>query len=302
MTPNKRQKTKTRAHMQATGTNYVRAARDTGAESLKDPARLSWSPGTIAGAGKTAKAVDTFQDARYPHLLISGMSAAQPEATLVDMIDQLMAANTTEDIQFQIIEPTLPLTEFKDSPYVSQYMDSWTPNADFMSNAADMMEDAVVEMNRRNARLINHHQLPKNLKKAREIAIFDAQRTGTRLDQHRLWMPYIFIVIQEAASLFADTASKDERDVQRRLVVAAAELTRKARSAGIFLVMSTNMPSAVPAVIRNSTRRIAFSTPSSAGSLITIGDESLVGLPKDRGFIVEDPDIAKQEFVRNPIK
>jgi DNA segregation ATPase FtsK/SpoIIIE-like protein len=303
MTPNKRRKTKTRARMAATGTNYVRAARAAGAEPLKDRATLSWSPGTIADSEQPVEAVDDFLESRYAHLLVNGISASRPEESLIDMIDQITAANTPEDVQFQIIEPLIQLAEYKNSPYVSGYIDSHNPDSQFLSNVEEMLKNLVHEMNMRNARFVNHTQSPKNLRKAREIALFDAARTGTRLDQHRLWLPYIVVVIHCADSIFADGGTKEERDQCNRIVVAAAELARKSRSAGIFLAMSAHANAPVPAVIRNQTRKIAYRANSSASSLITIGNESLVDLPHDRGIYVSDPDLDQQdEFVRNPFK
>lgn len=301
MTPNKRNKKKTRALMAATGTNYVRAARSTGSAALKDPARLSWSPGTIAGAEKPVKVIDSPVTTSFPHLLITGISAAEPEAMLVDMMDQLIAANTPEDIQFRIIEPTIPLSGYKNSPHVAQYMDSWTPNEHFMPNALSMMDEAVTEMNRRNALMINHPQSVYNLGKAREVAIRESNQAGTPLEDHPLWLPYIFIVVHEAAALFEDSTSKDERGDQQSIFFATAELARKSRSAGIYLVMSAKVLVAVPPVIRDQMRMIALSAPSEHYSTIIVGDDSLVGLPQNKGVVVGKGSDENTVFDRNPI-
>jgi DNA segregation ATPase FtsK/SpoIIIE-like protein len=230
------------------------------------------------------------------------MSAAEPEAMLVDMMDQLIAANTPEDIQFRIIEPTIPLTGYKNSPYVAQYMDSWTPNNKFMSNARSMMEEAVTEMNRRYALMINHPETVYNLGKAREVAIRESNQAGTPLEDHPLWMPHIFIVVHEAASLFSESTLKDEHDEQQSLVFATAELARKSRAAGIYLVMSTQVSVAVPPVIRDQMRMIALSTPSEHYSTVAVGDDSLVGLPKNKGIVVGKGEDENTVFDRNPIR
>lgn len=304
MTPNKRNKNKTRAKMAATGTNYVRAARAAASKALKDPARLSWSPGTIACAEKPIKVVDSFAESDVTHLLITGMSAAEPEDVLIDMINQISASNTPEDAKFWMIEPSIPLAPYKDSTHVARYMDSWTPNCEFTANAADMMTDAVKEMDRRNRMFVNHSKSPKKLAKAREIAIRESKQNGTLLEDHPLWVPYIFIVIHECSPLFSDSVKKEERDDQGRFIVAAAEIARKARSAGIFLVMSTQygVPEAVPLVISDQMRKIALSMPSEDTSQLVIGDDSLFGLPKTKGIIVNQGEGENLVFDRNPIR
>lgn len=302
MTPNKRRKNKTRARMEATGTNYVRASRETGSNALKDPARLTWTPGTIAGAERPVKIIDSFVGSALPHLLVTGMSASRPEEVLIDMIDQLITANTPEDAQFRIIEPAMALDHHKDSPRVKHYVDSWTPDRNFWLNAAGDMEAAVVEMDRRNRTFINHPQSPKNLHKAREIAIRESNKTGIPLDQHPLWMPFIFIVIHECGAIFANPTQKDERNDQARFTVATTEIARKSRSAGIYLACSAEMSGAVPDVIGDQMRKIVLSTTDEEASMALVGDESLVGLPKTKGFIVDAREGTKQEFDRNPFK
>lgn len=298
MTPNKRKKTKTRIQMAATGTNYVRAARASSAKSLKDPARLSWSPGTIAGDEKPVKVIDSPVVTRFPHLLITGMSAAEPEAMLVDMMDQLIAANTPEDVQFRIIEPTIPLSGYKNSPHVAQYIDSWTPNSDFMPNAVTMMDELVSEMERRYALMINHTQQPVyNIGKARETAIRESNQSGTPLEEHPLWMPHIFVVINEASSLIA----QDKSDEKERFNIGVIELARKSRASGIYLAMSTNFSMTIPPIIKNQMRTIAVAISSEILSYAAIGDNSLWGLPKTKGVIVNQGEGENQVFDRNPI-
>jgi DNA segregation ATPase FtsK/SpoIIIE-like protein len=301
MTQNKRRKNKTRAQMATTGTNYVRAARAAGSKALKDPARLSWSPGTIAGTEQRVKVIDSPLHTDLPHLIITGMSAAEPEAMLVDMMTQLIAANTPEDVQFRIIEPTIPLVAHRHAPHVSHYMDSWIPNKEFMPNAITMMEGLVSEMDRRHALMINHTQQPVyNLGKAREAAIRESNQNGTPLEDHPLWMPHIFVVINESSALFADSASKEEKAERNQFVVATAEIARKSRSAGIYLVMSTKFSMTIPTIIKNHMRTIALPVSSEILSYAAIGDSSLCGLPITKGIIVDVNGVSNQEFDRNP--
>lgn len=299
MTSNKRLKNKIRTLMETTGVNYVRAARDTGSAAPKDPARLTWSPGTFTDGSKTTKAIDTFLG-EFPHLLISGISASEPETMLSDMIDQLTAANSPVDLQLWINEPYRAMSIYRESNHVTRYVDDWTPDGTMITHVADQMEDAVAEMDRRNKLFIDHEEYPKNLSKARALAMRESLANGTTVSQHPLYMPYIVIVVNETASLFSEPPSKRERTEQERLVVFTAEIARKSRSAGIFLVFTTNRVSnaSVPTVIRNQMRSIGLTTANTISSHMAIHSESLFGLPTTKAVIcVEDKTV---EIDRNP--
>lgn len=193
------------------------------------------------------------------------------------MILQILYNNGPTEARFWMVEPKNEMQIYRDCDLVERFVDSWTPDNNFIANAADLMEDAVKEMDRRNEMFVSHPKSPKNLAKAREIAIREADDSGQPLERNPLYMPFIFIILEECASLFADSASKEEKMEQVRLVVATAEIARKARSAGIYLICATQYPTnaSIPSVIRNQMRRIGMRCQNDLASRVVIEEAGL---------------------------
>lgn len=287
MTANKRRKNKTRAIMETTGTNYVRAARAVGSMIIKDPVRLSWSPGTTTThSGVDLQVRDNFLSYDSPHLLIPGMGAAEPERMLSDMIDQVAGNNSPEDVQFFIIEPAMALKGYEKSPHTKNYVDSWT-TGDFIRNASGLILDAVQEMDRRKALFINHEKSPKNLSKARSIAIAESAASGEPLTQHPLYLPYQIIVIHEISFLTSQEGNSGAQKDHEQLRLALSELMRKSRSAGIHIACSTRSPEVadIPDLYRINMRKIGLATSNELVSQTFMGDDSCLGIPKTKGVI-----------------
>ena len=176
-----------------------------------------------------------------------------------------------------MIEPKNELQTFKDLDVCERFIDSWTPNDRFVENATVFMQDAVAEMNRRYRLMKDHPKFPKKLEKAREIARREAARDGTPVEDHPLFMPFILIVVEECATLFADPGSKEERAQQEKLLSATAEIARKARAAGMYLICITQYPTnaSIPSVIRNQMRRVGLMCQNRLASEIVIGENGL---------------------------
>jgi hypothetical protein len=193
------------------------------------------------------------------------------------MILQILYNNGPTEARFWMVEPKNEMQIYRDCDLVERFVDSWTPDNNFISNAADLMEDAVKEMDRRNEMFVNHPKSPKNLAKAREIAMRESNDAGSPLERNPLYMPFIFIILEECASLFADSASKEEKAEQVRLVVATAEIARKSRSAGIYLICATQYPTnaSIPSVIRNQMRRIGMRCQNDLASRVVIEEAGL---------------------------
>lgn len=207
------------------------------------------------------------------------------------MILQILFNNGPSEARFWMIEPKNEMQIYRDCDLVERFVDSWYPDDNFISNAADLMQDAVAEMDKRNKLFVAHPKSPKNLAKAREIAIRESTDNGTPLDRHDLYMPFVFIILEECASLFADSASKEERLEQQRLVVATAEIARKSRSAGIYLVCATQYPTnaSIPSVIRNQMRRIGMRCQNDLASRVVIEENGLEAIRvKGAGKIMKD--------------
>jgi len=235
-----------------------------------------------------------------------GLVATHNSVVSSSMILQLAYNNAPSEAIMWMIEPKNEMQVYRDVDVVRRFVDSWTPDDQFMTNAANLMEDAVAEMERRNKVFTSHPKQPKKLAKSREIAKSESAQNGTPLEDHPLYMPYLFIILEECATLFADAAGKEERMEQGRLLAATAEIARKSRSAGIYLVCLTQYPTnaSIPSVIRNQMNRIGLKCQNDLASRIVIGENGLeqiktkgVGMIKQngtfrsfRGFWVKDGD------------
>ena len=206
-----------------------------------------------------------------------GLVPTHNSVVMSSMILQILFNNGPTEARFWMVEPKNEMQIYRDCDLVERFVDSWTPDNNFIANAADLMEDAVKEMDRRNEMFVNHPKSPKNLAKAREIAIRESEDSGQPLERNPLYMPFMFIILEECASLFADSASKEEKMEQTRLVVATAEIARKSRSAGIYLICATQYPTnaSIPSVIRNQMRRIGMRCQNDLASRVVIEENGL---------------------------
>lgn len=206
-----------------------------------------------------------------------GLVPTHNSVVMSSMILQILYNNGPTEARFWMVEPKNEMQIYRDCDLVERFVDSWTPDNNFIANAANLMEDAVKEMDRRNEMFVNHPKSPKNLAKAREIAIRESEDSGQPLERNPLYMPFIFIILEECASLFADSASKEEKMEQVRLVVATAEIARKSRSAGIYLICATQYPTnaSIPSVIRNQMRRIGMRCQNDLASRVVIEEAGL---------------------------
>ena len=263
---------------------------------------ISWSPGVMAD---DSLAVYDW-DAEEPHLLIAGASGSGKSVVASAFILQIMQNNGPGEARFWMVEPKNEMQVYRNADVVERFVDSWTPDDEFIKNAADLMWDARVEMDKRNQIFSSHPKSPKKLSKARQIAKMESERDGTPLEDHPLYLPFLFIVLEECATLFAESSNAEEKQEQKRLLTNTAEIARKARSAGIYLVALTQYPTnaSIPSVIRQQMRRIGLKCQNDMASRVVIEENGLekiktkgVGMISQggnyrsfRGFWVKDGD------------
>ena len=236
--------------------------------------RLTWAAGVMAD---DEFAFDDWESASGAHLLVAGQSGAGKSVTMADMILQLIHNNGPTELEMAMIEPKNEMQVYRNCDVVTDFVDTWSPDENFMANAADLMEKMVAEMNRRNAVMSQHPKSPKKLSKAREIAMREAADQGIPFEDHPLFMPFKIIILEECATLFADAASKEEKEDQGRLLAATVEIARKARSSGMYLVCATQYPTnaSIPSVIRQQMRRIGMKCRDGMSSQVVIGQPGL---------------------------
>lgn len=239
----------------------------------KGVAKINWAAGVLSD---DTLAYDDWGNADSPHLLVAGASGSGKSVAMSSMILQIAHNNGPGEARFWMIEPKNEMQIYRDLDVVEHFVDSWTPDGEFVKNAANLVEMAVKEMERRNEAFVRHPKQPKQLRKAREIAVRESEQSGTPLEDHPLYMPYIFLIIEECASLFAGVRPAEKED-QLRLMGAATEIARKARSAGIHLILATQYPTkeSLPVTIRNQCRSIGFRCQNEVASRVVINETGL---------------------------
>lgn len=269
---------------------------------------LKWSPGIMSNS---QLAWDDF-DSKDPHLLIAGSSGSGKSVVVRNMVVQLIANNLPQDLQIWMVEPKIGFQLFKKFDSVVRLVDSQNPTDDFFNNVAEWAHDLLQEMIRRNKVMANYEHpetftIPEKLKEAREIAEMEGV---TRPDgsMHELMIPYIVAFIEECATVFADSANKEQKAIQSQILTDVSRLAREARAAGIHLVALTQYPTnaSIPSVIRNQMRRIGLTCKNSLASRVCIDEDGLekltikgTGLIQDksgryvmfRGYLLESKDV-----------
>lgn len=229
-----------------------------------------------------------------------------------NMLTQLIHNNSPADLRLWLCEPKIGLQRFDEFDVVDRMVDSWSPTEDFFHNVGELFEDAVQEMLRRNKLLRQYtgkNTLPEKLQQGRQIARDEGPSPdGT---PHPLDIPFIIIVVEECATVFADAPDKESRVTQSEILYNAARIAREARSAGIFMVCLTQYPTnaSIPSVIRNQMRRIGLACRNALASRVVIEENGLeelrikgTGLIKDgrnyrqfRGFYLQTGNPEKGE-------
>lgn len=266
-------------------------------------AKMSWSPGVKADG---ELAFFSFEK-DFAHLLIAGSSGAGKSVLIYSMLLQLLANNHPEDCQIWIIDPKVGFSPFQYIDGVTRYVDSWTPNDDFFINVRNMLSDAAIEMKRRNG-IFRFAADPNNpidkLSVARSIAI--QQGPNSDGSPNELMQPFLVIVIDECAMLFAGAADKETKEIQAEILYYATKLARESRSAGIHILFATQYPtnSSLPSIIRQQAGRIGLQTQDNIASQVIIDQPGLEKLTIKgsgkiqegktyfdfRGFLMDDPD------------
>ena len=195
---------------------------------------------------------------------------------LENMILNLAGKNDPRDLQLRIIEPKIGTQVFEQLDSVTHYADSWVPNpGQFYVSARDMFKDLVEEMENRNKIMRFHPAKPEKLETAREIAF----REGPTPDgkPHPMLLPYIVLIVEECALLFAPSPAKEDRELQAEIVYYATRLSRESRSAGIHMVFLTQYPTneSIPSTIRQQCRRLGLKCTNDFASRVVIDQGGL---------------------------
>lgn len=250
-------------------------------------AKIDWSPG-VRSNGSLAMHSFAKDD---PHLVLAGSSGSGKSVLIYSMISQMAANNDPRDAQVWIVDPKIGYQQFQHIDSVTRYVDSWTPRPNvFFESTRDLMKEAVEEMARRNGifRFAKTEEPIDKLGVARQVGL----KQGPNPDgsPNELLQPYIFIVIDEAAMLFAGAPNKEDKELQAEILYYATKLARESRSAGIHMLISTQYPTkeSLPSIIKQQSGRIGLATRDQIASKVIIDTPGLEELwIKGSGKIVD---------------
>ena len=196
--------------------------------------------------------------AKMPHLLIAGATNSGKSVALNAIISCMLLFNTPDDLRLIMVDPKrVELTGYDGIPHLLN------PVIIEPEKATRVLRWTTQEMDRR-------YLLLKQLK-ARNIAEFNKKAEKQNIEP----LPYIVIVIDELNDLMVLA-----REQMEAVII---HLAKKARSAGIHLILSTQRPSVdvLTGLIKsNIPSRIAFAVASSVDSQVILdqsGAEHLLG-------------------------
>lgn len=212
------------------------------------------------------------------------------------MLSQLAHNNSLTELLMWLLDPKIGLQRMMLLDVCEKFLDPWTPDTNFFSNTADFFAEGVERMaNERNSTLAKTFDEetgvpPEKLGESREIARDWAASKGISPGDSDLMFPYIFMIIEECATVFADAGSKEESAFQADTLRCAGRIAREGRSAGVFETCMTQYPTnaSIPSLVRNQMRRIGLRCRNSFASQIIIDEYGLEDLTLKGSAMLRD--------------
>lgn len=223
--------------------------------------------------GKRADGKELVADlATMPHLLVAGATGQGKSVCLNSLISGLLMTRTPEQLKLIMVDPKcVEFTPYAAIPHLL------VPVITDNRKVVFSLHWAVAEMEKR-LKLFARAKV-RNIYDFNHRATFTqtdmfGQDTAVGSDMPRT-VPYIVIIIDEAADLIGQCGKEVNPDIQR--------ITQKARAAGIHLILATQRPDAkiiTGAIKANIPGRVAFKTSSAVDSRTILDDagaENLIG-------------------------
>ena len=223
--------------------------------------------------GKRADGKELIADlASMPHMLVAGATGQGKSVCLNSLICGLLMTRTPEQLKLIMVDPKMvEFTPYAAIPHLI------VPVITENKKVVFSLHWAVAEMEKRlklfaRARVRNIYDF-NHRPNVTQSDMFGGESAGE--SDIPKTVPYIVIIIDEAADLIGQCGKEVNPDIQR--------ITQKARAAGIHLILATQRPDAkiITGTIKaNIPGRVAFKTASSVDSrtiLDETGAENLIG-------------------------
>lgn len=242
---------------------------------------LTWGVGI--GAGEVIR--HDF-DYETPHLVIHGRSGSGKTELAFSCLCQLCHNNTPDDLNVWIVEPKNQLQAFKGVDHIKMFADQLSAGG-FLPAALKTLQSAVEEMNRRYKLFAAHPDLPQDIALARKIAADDPGESG------HLALPHILVVLEEFSWFYpkpsvegekmrglakwrANRSHAKEQRFEEQVQEAIRELARKARPAGIHLMlMSQYARDKAVRLVQQASTNIGLAASDAAISMVYVGTTGL---------------------------
>jgi len=223
--------------------------------------------------GKRADGKELVADlASMPHMLVAGATGQGKSVCLNSLICGLLMSRTPEQLKLIMVDPKcVEFTPYSSIPHLL------VPVITDNKKVVFSLHWAVAEMEKRlklfaRARVRNIYDFNHRPQVTQTDMFGDNNTVGSDMPRT---VPYIVIIIDEAADLIGQCGKEVNPDIQR--------ITQKARAAGIHLILATQRPDAkiiTGSIKANIPGRVAFKTSSSVDSRTILDDtgaENLIG-------------------------
>lgn len=223
--------------------------------------------------GKRADGKELIADlATMPHMLVAGATGQGKSVCLNSLICGLLMTRSPEQLKLMMVDPKcVEFTPYASIPHLL------VPVITDNRKVVFSLHWAVAEMEKR-LKMFARARV-KNIKEFNSRKILVQPSIFGEEDEKSNDMPksvpYIVIIIDEAADLIGQCGKEVNPDIQR--------ITQKARAAGIHLILATQRPDAkiiTGSIKANIPGRVAFKTSSSVDSRTILDDtgaENLIG-------------------------
>ena len=223
--------------------------------------------------GKRADGKELVSDlASMPHMLVAGATGQGKSVCLNSLICGLLMTKTPDELKLIMVDPKMvEFTPYASLPHLIVPVITENKKVVFSLHwAVQEMEKRLKLFSATHVRNIYDYNHRMQLT---QTTMFGAD-APVQTDIPKT-LPYIVIIIDEAADLIGQCGKEVNPDIQR--------ITQKARAAGIHLILATQRPDAkiiTGSIKANIPGRVAFKTSSAVDSrtiLDETGAENLIG-------------------------